>query len=141
MLIASMLPISSGLRQSTKIFQRDLRFMRILPAPALLFAVLNTLSVEIATRISDVDLHISLTRNALNVFLLCIVGLVMCDHSSVLGYYMHIVVVAVECVWMAWSLCLFTRQTQRGRSWLHVVLGCSGDFDYHVCHLHQLLLA
>ena len=96
MLVASMLPISSGLRQSTKIFQRDLRFMRILPAPALLFAVLNTLSVEIATRISDVDLHISLTRNALNVFLLCVVQSRMSDYSSVLGTYVHIVVVAVD---------------------------------------------
>jgi hypothetical protein len=48
--------------------------------------------VEIAIRISDINLHFSLARNAFDVFSLCIVKLGMPDHCGVLWTNVHVVV-------------------------------------------------
>jgi hypothetical protein len=68
-------------------------------ASVVLFTDVHTLLAEVAIRISDVDLHLSLAGDSLYVFSLCVVELRMSDYCSVLGTYVHIVI-AMESLWM-----------------------------------------
>lgn len=91
--------ISASLCQPPKILQRYLRFIRVCPASVVLFTDVHTLLAEVAIRIPDVDLHLSLAGDSLDVFSLCVVELRMSDYSSVLWTYVRIVV-AMEGMWM-----------------------------------------